>query len=72
MSLVNPITQLEIVYCKFLTIDVSDENPKSSNKTSVHGTSSENGAKDDYLTLPNSQGKGNLGNRFSPTNVYLG
>ncbi|AJS33987.1 ABH_G0034120.mRNA.1.CDS.1 [Saccharomyces cerevisiae] len=56
-------------YCKFLTIDVSDENPKSSNKTSVHGTSSENGAKDDYLTLPNSQGKGNLGNRFSPTKL---
>lgn len=56
-------------HSKFLSIDVHDESHKSTNRTSLHGASSDNGVKDDHLILPTSQGKGNLGNRFSPTKL---
>ena len=56
-------------FSTFLSIDINDEGAKGRGKSTLHGTSPDSGVKDDYSIHLNSQGKGNLGNRFSPTKL---
>ncbi|CAI4044694.1 GTPase-activating protein BUD2 SKDI_11G1230 [Saccharomyces kudriavzevii IFO 1802] len=61
----KPNSSIGDSYSKFLTI----EGPVGTNTSAVDGTSLNDEVKDDYLLSFNSQGKGNLGNRFSPTKL---